>query len=168
MKNKITLREATIADAEFLVSMMNDKEFKKYFPSSLISKTVEEEKKRLNHFIANSKNGTGCYFIIMQGKERVGMADIYKIDKRNNRSGIGYGILKEYWGKGIATKATKHLLYFAKKELKLHAIEATADPKNVGSQKVLEKNGFKKIGLIKDYYFENNKYKDRLLYWKIL
>ena len=164
---KITLQKATHEDALFLFEMMQDAEYQKYYPSSLVAQNLEEQKKSLNHYIAQMNKEISYYFIIYVGKEKAGLLDIYKIDKRNHRSGIGYGITKKYWGKGVATKAVKEATKFAKK-IGIHALEASAHPKNKASQKVLLKNGFKKIGLIKDYYFENGKYEDRLLFWKIL
>ena len=164
---KVTLKEVKEEDSEFVYTIMQDKDYQKYFPASCISDTLEEQKKALRHRIAQAKKGLSYYFIINSGKERTGVIDLYKIDKKNNRCAVGYGISKEYWGKGIATKAVKEAIKIAK-EKGLHALEASAHPKNKASQKVLLKNGFKKIGLIKDYYFEKGKYEDRLLYWKIL
>jgi len=164
---KVTLRKATMDDASFIYEMMQDKEYQKYYPTSLVAKNIEEQKKNLLHYTAQMNKEISYYFIILVGKEAAGMLDIYKIDKRNHRSGVGYGISKKYWGKGVATRALKEATKFAKK-IGLHALEASAHPKNKASQKVLLKNGFKKIGLIEDYYFEKGKYEDRLLYWKIL
>ena len=167
-KKQITLKQAAIEDTEFLFEMMQDKEFQKYFPSNLVAESIEEQKKKLRHLIAQMKNNNGYYFIIYRGEQKTGIIDLYKIDKRNNRAGIGYGIAKQYWGKGIATKAVKTALKFAKTKQKLHGLNACINPKNTASKKVLKKCGFKKIGLAKEYDLEKGKYEDRELYWKIL
>lgn len=59
-----------------------------------------------------------------------------------NEAGITYWIDKKYWGKGIATKALQD---FLKMEKTRPIFGATAFD-NYGSQKVLEKCGFLKIG----------------------
>lgn len=53
---------------------------------------------------------------------------------------IGYGILKEYWGKGIGTKALELLL---KKSSKYDQEEVllTSNEDNIASRRVIEKNG---------------------------
>ena len=55
---------------------------------------------------------------------------------------VGYWIGKEYWGKGIATKA---LLLFLDL-VKTRPLYAHVARHNVASRKVLEKGGFKVIG----------------------
>ena len=80
---------------------------------------------------------------------------------------LGYWIRKSEQGKNIATKATKEILKEARK-INLTGVQAVVDPKNIASQRVLEKNGFKKIGLLKKYVIINGKLKDRLFYWKTI
>jgi len=55
---------------------------------------------------------------------------------------VGYWIGKEYWGKGIATKAL--LLFLGL--LKTRPLYAHVAKHNVASRKILEKCGFKVIG----------------------
>ena len=57
---------------------------------------------------------------------------------------IGYAVNKSYWRKGITTEAALALINFAFKDLDLHRVYATCDTRNIGSQKVLEKCGFRK------------------------
>ena len=55
---------------------------------------------------------------------------------------VGYWIGKEYWGKGIATRALALFLDLVKtRPLYAHVVKH-----NIGSQRVLEKCGFKVIG----------------------
>jgi len=164
---KITLKEAKEEDAEFIYKMMQNKDYQKYYLDRLISKSIEEEKRNIDRFNSLSKKGLQYYFVIYFGKEKSGILDIYKISKEDKRCCIGYGINKEFWRKGIATSAVKEALKFLKTK-KIHTIEATADPKNIASKKVLEKNGFYLAGTLKDYYYEKEKYLDREIYWKIL
>jgi len=167
-KNKVTLREATMEDAEFIYALTKDPDYQKYFPSNLIALDLEDQKRKLRHHIAQMQNQNGYYFIILFGKLPVGILDLYKIDRKNKRAAIGYGIEKNYWGKGIATSAVKAALKFSKEKQKLHAISAYIYPKNTASQKVLKKCNFIKIGTLKEYDYEKGKYEDQVLYWKIL
>ena len=49
---------------------------------------------------------------------------------------------KEYWGKGYGTEATKHLITYAKEELKLKQLYLWVNPLNKSAVKVYEKCGF--------------------------
>jgi ribosomal-protein-alanine N-acetyltransferase len=164
---KVTLKQATEEDAEFIYQMMQEKEYKKYYLDRLISKSTEDEKRNIARINSLTKKRLQYYFTIFFGKEKAGVLDIYKISQEDKRCCIGYGVATKYWGKGIATKAVKEALNFLKKE-GFHTVEATADPKNKASKRVLEKNGFYSAGILKDYYMQNKKFLDREIYWKII
>jgi RimJ/RimL family protein N-acetyltransferase len=51
---------------------------------------------------------------------------------------VGYWLGKEYWGKGITTKALEEFL----KEIKIRPLYAHVAKHNIGSRRVLEKCGF--------------------------
>lgn len=54
----------------------------------------------------------------------------------------------EYAGRGLASAAVRVVVEGAHEELGLHRIEATTLLHNVGSQRVLLKTGFQRIGLV--------------------
>ena len=168
MKESIKLRPIEENDTNFFFESMQDKEYKKYYLERLTPKNFNEAKNQVKKHIRERENDFAYYFVIEKGKTPIGILDVYKIMQRDKRGSIGYGIKKEYWGKGYAKEACKLGLKFIKTKLKLHSVEATAEPDNLASCRVLEKNGFEKIGIIKDYYFDKGKYVDRVLYWKIL
>ncbi len=64
------------------------------------------------------------------------------IDPEFGKREVTYWIGKEYWGKGIATKALSKFL----RELKVRPIYAHASKDNIASIRVLEKCGFKITG----------------------
>ncbi len=67
---------------------------------------------------------------------------------------ITYAISKEYWGKGLTSKALAQFLEIEP----TRPIHGRVAFDNYGSQRVLEKNGFKKIGT--DQYFANARGKE--------
>lgn len=62
---------------------------------------------------------------------------------------VGYWLGKEYWGKGIATKALEEFL----KEIKTRPLYAHVAKHNTGSRRVLEKCGFTIAG--EDRFFSD-------------
>lgn len=66
---------------------------------------------------------------------------------RENDAEITYWIDRKFWGQGIATIALKHFL----KSEKIRPIYGRVAFDNYGSQKVLEKSGFVKIGKEKGF-----------------
>ena len=89
----------------------------------------------------------------------IGTISLNNIDWINRSGETGYMIgNKEYWGGGIATEAVKLISEYALNRLNLHKVEAGVVEGNIGSVKVLEKNGFREYGIIPDDYFYNGKF----------
>ena len=61
---------------------------------------------------------------------------------------IGYGILEEYQGQGYATEAAQAACRWAFLHPAVKAVEAETDPSNAASQRVLEKCGFCRMGIM--------------------
>jgi len=61
---------------------------------------------------------------------------------------IGYGIKKEYEGKGYMTEAVTAMVGWAIEQIGVNNIEAETDPDNKASQRVLEKTGFHLNGIM--------------------
>ena len=98
-------------------------------------------------------------------KEKMVGAGEFNIRDMANRAGeVAYIVHPDYWGRGIATDVAQLLIDFGFKELKLHRIYATCDPRNIGSSKVLEKVGMIKEGRIRDDLLIKDGWRDSLLY----
>lgn len=81
------------------------------------------------------------------------------------RGELGYVIASKYWGKGIATKAVKMAVSAIFVDWPhLERLEAVVDVDNPGSQRVLEKVGFRKEGVLRKYYLLKGKTKDIVMF----
>ena len=60
---------------------------------------------------------------------------------------LGYGILEAYRGHGYATEAVSLALRWAFRHPAVRAVEAETDPGNAASQRVLQKCGFRPMGI---------------------
>ncbi len=60
---------------------------------------------------------------------------------------IGYGILEEFRCRGYAAEAVRLALRWAFRRPEVKAVEAETDPGNTASQRVLEKCGFRPMGI---------------------
>ncbi len=70
----------------------------------------------------------------------------------------------EHWGRGIGIEAAGALIGFGFKELDLHRIIAKCDPMNVASWRVMEKNGMKREGRLRENVKIRGERRDSLLY----
>lgn len=77
---------------------------------------------------------------------------------------LGYWLAESYWGKGIVTKAIEQIAIKGFNELDINRIFARPFGTNIGSQRVLEKAGFKLEGKFDKTIFKNGEYVDELIY----
>jgi len=66
----------------------------------------------------------------------------------SDQTEIGYSLIKSYWGMGIGTEVARALLIYGFANTNTNEIVALTDLKNIGSQKVLQKLGFKQLNNI--------------------
>jgi RimJ/RimL family protein N-acetyltransferase len=126
--------------------------FGEYNPVMQETKTdLEKRFEQAKMFFIEKKDGTKIGFI---GQPPLGSSQVE----------IGYALLPNERGKGYATEATKIIVDYLFLSKDTVRIQAHIDPKNIASQKVVEKNGFKKEGLIRKCFFSKGEWRDMLLY----
>ncbi len=77
---------------------------------------------------------------------------------------VGYWVSQAAGGRGIATAALAQLKHVAFGELGLHRIQAETLLDNLASQRVLEHNGFSRIGLARAYLKIAGRWQDMIIF----
>ena len=77
---------------------------------------------------------------------------------------LGYWVSATENGRGLATAAVRDMVRLAFGQLGLHRVEAGTLLHNVGSQRVLERNGFVRFGVAPSYLKIAGKWQDHALY----
>jgi RimJ/RimL family protein N-acetyltransferase len=67
-------------------------------------------------------------------------------------------------GKGYCSEAVKIMVDYLFLSKDIGRIQAQTDPRNVASQKVLEKAGFKKEGTLRRNFFTRGEWRDAYIY----
>ena len=88
-----------------------------------------------------------------------GQTDVYK-----KTAEIGYWIGEPFWNKGIATTAVKLITSYGLESLDFVRIHTGVFEYNIGSMRVLEKNGYSKDGIFKKSIFKNDQIWDEHRY----
>lgn len=95
----------------------------------------------------------------------VGNIALQKINWINRSAEISILIgNKDYWGKGVATKAYNLLIKYAFKTLNLNRLSSSQTIRNVGMVKVCEKVGMQKEGIIRQALYKDGEYLDCVTY----
>ncbi len=80
---------------------------------------------------------------------------------------LGYNMRSDQWGNGFATEGVKAIIEFAFANGlvgPVNRIQAITDPRNVASEKVLERLGFEKEGTMREYGYWKGCYHDMNLF----
>ncbi|MFX0117299.1 MAG: GNAT family N-acetyltransferase [Candidatus Hodarchaeota archaeon] len=84
---------------------------------------------------------------------------------RNNRSAeIGYSLSPDYWGRGYMVEALQPLIQFGFEGMNLNRLEATTNIENNQSQRLLQRLGFKKEGVLRQKYYFNGRFSDEMIF----
>ena len=90
-------------------------------------------------------------FVVVDGDGRLlGTCGIHRLDLLNGVGELGYWVRTSATGKGVATAATRQLCKWAFQERKLHRIEIVVSENNLASQRVAEKAGAVREGLLRE------------------
>jgi RimJ/RimL family protein N-acetyltransferase len=141
----IALRPWREDDAPAVFSACQDPEILRWIPVIPRPYTREDA----DAFVAGA-TGYGPYqFAIVEQRRIVG-----SIGLRLNGAGtghIGYWCISAARGRGVATDALRLLCRYALDELELDRLELITDPDNAASQRVAEKVGFRREGVLRSH-----------------
>lgn len=98
----------------------------------------------------------------------IGLIDVFDFDYKNKRAGIGIIIKSESDRfKGYGKEALELLVNYCFTTLHLHQVYANISESNLPSLRLFEGNGFKKIGLKKDWSFDGHHYTNEYILQRI-
>tara|TARA_B100000575_G_scaffold167761_1_gene134236 strand:+ start:20138 stop:20644 length:507 start_codon:yes stop_codon:yes gene_type:complete len=163
----LSLRALEPSDLDLLYDIENDESLWIY------SNTRSPfSKHTLKKFIQNSHlditEHKQIRLVINDDNTSYGFIDLFDYDIINRRVGLGIIIFKEYRSKGIGSTSLKLAEDYLLNFVPIHQIYANISSLNHESIALFEKNGFKLVGLKKDWIYFNNDFNDELLYQKIL
>ena len=94
----------------------------------------------------------------------VGCLDLFDLDPKNRRVGIGILIDQEFRGNGYGHEAIDLVLEFCYRDLDLHSVYAEVLASNDSSQHLFEAAGFKKVGVKQDWLWNGAGFVDQYMY----
>lgn len=111
-----------------------------------------------------SQSSAQAKFAIAHKKtdELRGTIGFHTVSMANKTAEIAYDIHPDDWGKGIATTACRTLSSWAHTVVGFNRIQASVVDSNAASQRVVEKAGFQREGLLKAYRIVRGEPRD---YW---
>lgn len=149
--DELILKKVEPQDSNDLFDILTNENLFKYRPGNPL-KSLDAVKNVIGHYERDFNKHKTIFLGIFYKKANtrlVGIAEIFEFDDKASRVEVGYTVNEDYWGKGIATNATKILVDFLFNAVGVNSIQATTMPVNTKSKNVLERCGFLHEGTLR-------------------
>ena len=134
--------------------------------SEPIYTTTEEVRELLDKYICSYEKPDYYRWAIIEKKSKIciGQIAIFMIDNKNHFCEIEYALGSKFHRKGYATEAVKSILDFCFNTVNFHKVQVCHKEGNIASQGVIRKCNFTYEGTLRDFFFMDEKYINRLYY----
>ena len=140
---RLSLRKLSNDDVNEIFYLRSDEHINKYLdrPRATSIEDAINFINKTNHAIEN--NECVDWAITFKDDSRlIGSICLWNISKNENNAEVGYELLSDFQGKGVAQEALSAVIKFGFEVMELETIEAYTHKENLASIKLLEKFGF--------------------------
>ena len=140
---RLILRKFTPDDVPRLVEMRSDPEVTRYLGGSR-RQNPEAVAQRMRFYIdCYEKFGFGMSAMLWKETgEMIGWSGLQPLEETGEIE-VGYGMIKEFWGRGIGCECARVWLRYGFAKAGLERIVAVAFPANTASRRIMEKCGMR-------------------------
>lgn len=139
--DRIVLRKLVQSDCAALKKLVNSPDVYRYLPTFLFEKKYEDVSCVISRLYEECFKES-IILGVFQGSDFCGLAEMYGYRDEIHKVSVGYRLLKEFWGQGIATETLHLMIDYLYGETDIEIITASTMVENQASASVLKKNGF--------------------------
>jgi RimJ/RimL family protein N-acetyltransferase len=141
---RLSLRELTADDAQFILKLLNEPSFLRYIGDKQVRNLEDARQYILNGPVASyERNGFGLYLVeLKESYTPIGMCGFLKREELPDPD-IGFAFMPEFWNKGFAFEAAAALLKDGRERLRLQRVLAITSLDNDPSIKLLQRLGLR-------------------------
>lgn len=157
---RVDLCPPEMEDVDFLLGNRNDPAVRQWFPAA-----HPDSRSDVEEFIEDpDEDDDGTRLLAVVDGVPVGSIGLFRVSNESGRGYLGAWIDPEYHGQGYGTEMTELMIEYAFDERRLHTLAAGALATNDRSRGLLEKVGFEQEGQMREAYYVDGEYVDRVLY----
>jgi RimJ/RimL family protein N-acetyltransferase len=147
--NGLVLRPWKLEDAPALVEACNDPEIERWLPVIPSPYSETDAETYIDQSRESWEKGDSFNFAILDAETGRLAGSISMRTKRFSTGHLGYWVAREARGRGVAPEALRTLCRWAVEALDVQRLELLTDVDNRGSQRVAEKAGFQREGILR-------------------
>jgi ribosomal-protein-alanine N-acetyltransferase len=139
---RLTLREVSEADADFVLELLNDPDFIRNIGDRGVRTREAAARYIAERFVESyRRHGFGLWLVeTKDGRVPTGVCGLVKREQLPGVD-VGYAFLPPFRSKGYAHESASAVLAYARDVIGLERLYAVVNPDNAGSIRVLEKLG---------------------------
>ena len=128
--------------------------------------TKEEVRGLLDKYITSYENKDYYRWAVIEKESSacIGQIAIYLVNEKNHWGEIEYCVGSLFQRKGYISEATKTVIDFGFEKVNFHKIQVCHKSYNMASKGVILKCGFTYEGTLRDYFYMDGQYVDRVYY----
>ena len=153
---RLSLRQWSLTDLDAIVAMDRDPEVYRFLEEP--GDPDEQRDDMKERILTDFGPGLGTWSIFPRGEPAkfLGCALLSPIDDEGPDVELGFRLVRAAWGRGIASEAGARLVRHGFETIGLEEIIAVTDPDNEGSERTLERLGFKREGWRHAWGYDNH------------
>jgi [ribosomal protein S5]-alanine N-acetyltransferase len=169
MTDRLLLREFRPEDVQAVYDILRREDVNEWLETEPL-RSIEEAEKRLASRINLFRDRMGYRWAVTLQEDParvVGSCGYFSVRRGTQTVETGYELHPDHWKKGLMTEALQAMIRFsfsAGNPIPAHRIEALVLPDNLASIRTLEKLGFEREGVRREFGFWKGRYQDVLLY----
>ena len=145
--SRCRLRPIRLSDAPALLRLYSNPAVIRYTEHHIPMQSIEEAEYSINFYRNGYAEGWmyrwGVTLAHDASDTLIGTVGLHRINHTHRRCSIGYEIDEPYWNRGYSTEIVQRLTTYGLNLLDMNRIEAELISQNIGSAKVLLKNGYR-------------------------
>jgi RimJ/RimL family protein N-acetyltransferase len=145
---RFVLTKLTVADGDKYFRLSNNPNVMKYVTGFALSR--EESDQMLLDLVGENELHPWFGRYIIEDSTSDELVGVAKLDQHGKAVEIGYRVMEEFWGTGVATEIARALIGFSLRTLRTSTVVAFVNVENMASIRVLEKAGMVNVGRIED------------------
>jgi len=150
-------------DISFLFEHFGKDEINEYVSDDNVT-SIGEAKELYEKYIAPRPHLFRLRLVVKETGRLIGTLGFYGIDRMNKRAIVGADLMKKHWSRGPMSESLQGLINYGFEEMGLNRIEASSDPQNLRSLRLMERCGFKKEGVLRQRFYYKGAFHDDAIY----
>jgi len=140
---RLDLRRVEAVDIDALLEVNGDPEVTRFLPYPTWRSLQDGEAwfERMQGLVAT---GTALQLVVVERQHAwlIGAVLLFQYLPEHARAELGYVLGRRHWGQGLMREALQAVIDHAFAALQLHRLEASVDPRNAASNRILQALGF--------------------------